>query len=618
MKELSRTKKVGLLILSVLLVLFVTVTSAPAKPWSFGVISDTQWTMTDDGKNPNTCAADIIRQVDKQFIHAGVKLVIAVGDTVDVGSKTSIDTRALYAQDLYNAGIGFYPLRGNHEAAEDPNYTLSGIELQYAFPQIGTGMNNQTPSDITRSIVPKIDLANNPPADKRGRSFVVGHNFSAPAAVNRSNKSISYSFDYKNTRFILLDQFDVTGSYSNSTIPSQQPWIDSRLSDNPHQQHAFVFVHKNLLGGNHKDNMFGGQVNSRDPGDGSGVDISTLDPESLDALQTKQQEEDEFITSLADNNVRFCFSGHDHNHYHSIISAPLTPGKLVHQLITQSDSSKFYTPHAPWSENDMPVSQDLYRVGYYIVTVDGPRVTIDYYGSDQTFPAAFSTTPKLRFVKRESFGYSLNGKEFLIAQGESYTNVQDTYHGTRARILSGTNSSAVKDNTGLRPFIKAVNTGWTSPTDSAIELPLVVHAVKKTPSTRAKHRTFPASDILTLWGLAGPGDKQTDTYTLSMSYDPSSATPRTIEISSTSKVQPVPLCRRSISIAARDNAGNWVNAVDLNIGGSGKFVLGPWEPAYELGTYGFDLNTNTAWAVINYTGDFAVVQDAGFFTNGLK
>lgn len=32
-----------------------------SQPWSFGVISDTQWTVNDDGYNPNTVAANIIR-----------------------------------------------------------------------------------------------------------------------------------------------------------------------------------------------------------------------------------------------------------------------------------------------------------------------------------------------------------------------------------------------------------------------------------------------------------------------------------------------------------------------------------------------------------------------------
>jgi len=146
----------------------VAVTPAAAAAWKFGVIADTQWTIADDGKNPNTCAADIIKQINQQFINQGVKVVIAVGDTVDRGSQTNIDTRALYTQDLYNAGIGFYPLRGNHEAAENPNYLTSGAEFRHAFPQIGTGTNNATPTGITTGLIPVADLSKNPPAATSG------------------------------------------------------------------------------------------------------------------------------------------------------------------------------------------------------------------------------------------------------------------------------------------------------------------------------------------------------------------------------------------------------------------------------------------------------------------
>jgi hypothetical protein len=39
-----------------------------------------------------------------------------------------------------------------------------------------------------------------------------------------------------------------------------------------------------------------------------------------------------------------------------------------------------------------------------------------------------------------------------------------------------------------------------------------------------------------------------------------------------------------------------------------KYVAGPWKKGYELGTYGLDAKTNTAWAVINYNGAFAVAS----------
>jgi hypothetical protein len=571
MKNLSRLKTVISLIIAVL----VWISSALADPWKFGVISDTQWTNEDDGRNPNTCAADIIRQVNRQFINTGVKLVIAVGDTVDVGSKISVDTRALYAQDLYNAGIGFYPLRGNHEAAGDPHYLLSGTEFLYAFPQIVDGTNNLTPSDITTSIIPPLDLASNPTATSTGLPFTVGDNFSSPTAVNAANNSISYSFDYNNARFILLDQFDASGNYYNSTISAQQPWLNGRLSDAARPQHAFVFTHKNILGGSHKDNMFGGQANSSDPGDGFGVDISMLTAPGFAALIAKEQAEDAFITYLADNSVRFCVSGHDHNHYHSIVSAPLTPDKSIHQLITQSDSSKFSTPAKPWSANDMPVAQDLNRVGYYIVTVDGPRVTLDYYGSDAAYPNAFSTTPGLHFIKRDSFSYSLNGREFLVGQGQPYTNVQDSFGGTNARILSGTNDSTAADNTG-RTLIKAIETGWTMKTAATLNQDV-------------------ASNILSLWGMAEMGKTETDVFTLSMNYD-------------TEKPRPERLGQGLFGLATKDADGNWINAVDKNIGGAKKFVMGAWDPSYELGAYGIDPGTHTAWAVINYNSTFAVAR----------
>jgi len=40
-----------------------------------------------------------------------------------------------------------------------------------------------------------------------------------------------------------------------------------------------------------------------------------------------------------------------------------------------------------------------------------------------------------------------------------------------------------------------------------------------------------------------------------------------------------------------------------------KFVPGPWNASYKLGTYGIDAATNTAWAVVNYNGVFAVVAN---------
>ena len=358
-----------------------SLTAALAEPWSFGVIADTQWSGPDDGKNPNSVAADIIRQVDAEFIAKGVKLVVAVGDTVDKASKASIDTRALYAQDLYNAGIAFYPLRGNHDAA----WAESGGEFARVYPQIGTGLHNDNPPVVDEMLIPAADRQANPPAAKAGKPFTLGGNFSAPE-TNALYKSLSYSFDYNNARFVLLDQFGDTGS--SSTVAQQLGWISSRLSDPKRPQQAFVFGHKNLRGGGHKDNLFGDAPSETDPTPGA------------------------FLAALAQNRVHYYISGHDHYHSESVLTTP-EGGNAVHQIICASDSNKFYAPKEPCAANQKSVSFDAKKIGYYLFTVDGPRVTMDYYGVDVSAElgqsTTFKTTPQLtgRWQKLLSSSYRL-------------------------------------------------------------------------------------------------------------------------------------------------------------------------------------------------------------------
>ncbi len=96
---------------------------SPAQAWKFAVISDTQGIGADDDYTPNTVAVAIVKALNQRFIAHGVKFVVQVGDLVDqTGSTassvaTTEDTRAALAQELYNAGIGFFPLRGNHDSA---------------------------------------------------------------------------------------------------------------------------------------------------------------------------------------------------------------------------------------------------------------------------------------------------------------------------------------------------------------------------------------------------------------------------------------------------------------------------------------------------------------------
>jgi hypothetical protein len=315
-----------------------------------------------------------------------------------------------------------------------------------------------------------------------------------------------------------------------------------------------------------------------------------------------------FFASLQLNGVNEYISGHDHIHQRSIITSPNGAFK-VRQLICASNSSKFYTPraldHANWfgqKRAETSLSQERYTVGYYIFTIDGPRVTVDYYSDDHgnwasdncypdgTTPQSCTTagshiTPTFNFVKKETWGYSLNGHEFLVAQGQTYTSVVDSFETTTAWILSGTKGSTAQDD-NLRPLTKAVNTGWTDV--DTWRSKFFSHWFKK-PEFEL------ASNILTLWGMADLGSDHTDTYTLSMTYDQK-------------KVMPFHPGNGGFGIVTKDADGNWVNAVDMNSGGAKMFVDGPSDPTYELGTYGVDPKTQTAWAVINYNSEFAVAS----------
>jgi hypothetical protein len=552
--------------LALVLALTIFTGAAFAEPWSFGVMADTQWKTSPDGKNPNNVAVGVITHLNQEFINHGVKFVIQTGDLTENGNNLEMDTTATFRQALYNAGIGFYPLRGNHETS-----AAVAAEFKRVFPQTQTGVNNQTPSDalVTTTYY-------GPPPANTNTTFTVGSNFSSPTAIDPNYAGLTYSFDYDNVRLVLLDGFTIPNIACN-LIENQQPWISSTLSSRPAGTHAFVFGHKGLITENHKDILFTA------PGGCNGSSTNSTPA-------VKPAEQNAFMSSLFNNGVRYYINGHDHMHNRAVVTSP-DGLSAVQNITTSSNSYKFYIPIDPSSDEqynlpafgflrETPVAQELFTVGYYIVTVDGPRVTVDHYSSPNGCNGDCDLTDDVipyTFTKRETFGYSLNGKEFPVAQGASYTGVQDSYKGTTAKVLDGINGSAATVYDG-RITTKTVNTGWT---------PKAV--------TKKKNDDI-GSNILSLWGMADLGSNQTDVYTLSMSYDNHTLFP----------VEPGKGLPR---LATRDENGEWVNAVDMNFGGTKKFILGPWKPGYGLGTYGIDLTRHTAWAVINHDGDFAV---AGF------
>ncbi|MBN1904930.1 MAG: metallophosphoesterase [Deltaproteobacteria bacterium] len=702
-------------------------------PWSFGVMADTQWTNSEDpeGANPEYVSAALARAIEDEFIDNGVKFVIQVGDLTDRAGDDGMAARAAAAQPLFDAGIGFFPLRGNHETygylyGRDTEYVVNIPGYKAAFPQTQ-------------------NLSNTFGAT----------NFSWPSSTDDLLKGLSYSFDYgdegNNARFVIVDveatYFKETkiedepidddynpekygeawyylgwivykatatvpggsvkeGAYyrisTSGTSPKpstnfygyektypfetfiakvkydingtefwpgmQQEWISAQLDINTRgTEHAFVLSHRGLMGTNHADGFFGSSPAS------------------------KPQTQIPFYKSLADNGVRYMLSGHDHLHNRALVTSPaldenneLIKGKpgdyQIQQIIHMAGSTKFYGPGSLDSfsytkQRETQISQDLYNVGYYIYTIDGPRVNVDYYADstgdfqdNDDYPHGQDVIdeetgeiieannplylPDLDFVKQESFGYSTNGKQFLIAQNGSYKVVKDSFGGTAAKILDGTNNSSTKDETptvtgsiqavddngnllfdskgepiyvqevdadgnpvvdndgkpvykqGIisapRALNKLVNTGWIANPDDK-STPHRKHFWNrywKNPWNKFWNKWYKnvvkndlKSDIFSIWGMSeiGEADK-TDNYVLSMTFDFNRMTL---------------LGAGNIGIATYVN-GKWKNAVNENFGGKKRFVLGPYKSKYGLGTYGIDPKTKTAWAVLNYNADFAV------------
>ncbi len=637
--------------------------------WTFGVTADTQWTIThsltwdDDDpyyahvnpnyreENPDYVSVATLLRLNQEFIDRGVRFVVQLGDLTDRAGNDAMFTHAAARQPLYDAGIGFFPVRGNHESygrlyGLDPDADMNVPAWREAFPQtqgegpIFDARNFHRPDEEelrglsysfdygahgsdARFVFMDIEptyywLRVQPPHEVYGQGYRFRNDFNwivyqhnedlldpsgnvIPAGtwfrINSSgNPAVGFFGAAPTDETVEPLEPEITSDGTRFFPGDQQGWIDNRLEDEKRPEHAFVLTHRNLMGQNHVDTAWGSNP------------AVSIDEQNV------------FYRSLQENGVGYFLSAHDHMHHRGIILSP-DGNWSVEQLIASSSDPKFYTPVASsmagqrWRET--PISQELHNIGYYVFTVDGARVTVDYFsdrygnfGTDYCWPDGFPgpdgscsdprfgsaaerigslSLPNFYFEHKETWGYGQNGQRFIVPQGISYAGetvvdedgevvaeyprVQDSFNGTHAQILAGANGSEATDGIpgAPRALSKTVTTGWMANPDSG----------------KLK------SDVLSLWGMGELGVEETDVFVLSMSFDFKNMNQ---------------LGTGAIGIATYVN-DEWVNAVDQNFGGHKNFVVGPYvDGVHELGTYGVDPGTKTAWAVLNYNADFAVAN----------
>ncbi|MCL2622085.1 MAG: metallophosphoesterase [Planctomycetaceae bacterium] len=341
MKYLTRRHFLCSLLLLLTLPFLSCVYATDTDEWCFGVIPDTQWGSADEAPFYGT-AVFVIDAIHEEMIRHKVDFVIQVGDLVDRASAIAFQTRAARNQSLEEAGIRFYPVRGNHDSGNLEVFR----QYKAAFPNLP------------------------------GNEGCEGSSPDLPGA-----QGMTYSFTHKGGKFLLLDTFPVfdgeTPRGKAYTIGDMQPWISEQLQAKDHR-FAMIFSHKNLLGQNHKDNLFG----------------------SGDDQDAPQDVQNAFYAALQENGVKYCISGHDHIYHRSNIKSP--DGKSeVQQIICGSASFKFYTPRPPLMSREESLVQEVKRIGFLIVRVNGQGVKAEYHSTEPF--GAEPHTPQWEI--RDTFGF---------------------------------------------------------------------------------------------------------------------------------------------------------------------------------------------------------------------
>lgn len=160
---------------------------AAAEPWSFIVTGDSRG--ADNGVN-----AVILAELADEIIDSGADFLLFSGDLINGTQNTGAQLAAWLSimQPVYDAGIGVYAIRGNHEDG-------------YFFPDISV-WHKTFSGDYALP-------ANGPPGE-----------------IN-----LTYSFPHKNALIAGLDQYV-------DLYAVNQPWLDAQLRANA-QPHVFVFGH---------------------------------------------------------------------------------------------------------------------------------------------------------------------------------------------------------------------------------------------------------------------------------------------------------------------------------------------------------------------------------------
>lgn len=199
--------QVSVLIFTVIFVIILTAHAAHAAEhsWRFIVTGDSRSNGEHNGVN-----VPILTEIANEIVKRDVDFVLLSGDLV-VGSpeqekiQSQLTTWMDVMKPVYDAGIGVYPIRGNHDTG-------------------GTKMS----------------------ADSTAWNNIFTGPFALPDNGPQNEKNLTYSFTHKNSLIIGLEQ------YGHETHTINQDWFEKQLAENK-KPHIFVYGHAPAFEVHHKD-----------------------------------------------------------------------------------------------------------------------------------------------------------------------------------------------------------------------------------------------------------------------------------------------------------------------------------------------------------------------------
>ncbi|KAF0093100.1 MAG: alpha-1 2-mannosidase [Puniceicoccaceae bacterium 5H] len=424
----------------------------------FGVVPDTQG-------STNGVPVDEANGVAEKIIELAPDLVVEVGDITDGNSSgdSKLSQLELLKQHLTTplreAGIDYYPVRGNHDSNASSLTSAQAWVWETAFPWLFEGDD------------PLVD-----PTD------VPGGSESSP-----NYRNYSFVLDAgANTFFIAVDEWDGGDGVNYSE------WLRAKLAeiraDHP-DAHIFPYSH-------------------------SGVFAMSLHPAMTEYISTGPQP---FIEACAEYEIDGWLAGHNHIYDRSMaVDLDNDARSEFFYLTAGSASEKFYSlQRAPVDNQRLnhlvdSTATDGAPIAFQILTVNGDFVSMHNYMAPQNTDGTFTD-----WSIWDTYTYSRNGGQFNVAAEGSYNdaNIRDQapqesgFVGTGLAITDGVNSDATyftAENTTFGLY-RNITVGWVQQSQwyDAEDVRLI-------------------SDIASIHGMRNhPQRNRSDAYTLALSYDDS-------------------------------------------------------------------------------------------------